>query len=66
MRKTTAAGTRCFEHLNFDHLISAALPLIAAGFKRDPAVVASPALTAIVDITGLLIYFTTAKLFLNI
>ncbi|HOK14835.1 MAG TPA: magnesium transporter, partial [Candidatus Kapabacteria bacterium] len=47
-------------------LIGATLPLIATKFKLDPAVVASPALTTIVDITGLLIYFTTAKLLLGI
>ncbi|MDZ7342837.1 MAG: magnesium transporter [candidate division KSB1 bacterium] len=47
-------------------LIGAMLPLIAAKLKFDPAVVASPALTTIVDITGLVIYFTTAKLILGI
>jgi len=47
-------------------LIGAALPLAAARIKQDPAVVASPALTTIVDITGLLIYFTTAKLLLGV
>ncbi len=47
-------------------LIGALLPLGAARMKWDPAVVASPALTTIVDITGLLIYFTTAKLLLGI
>jgi len=47
-------------------LIGALLPLGAAKVKLDPAVVASPALTTIVDITGLLIYFTTAKLLLGI
>jgi magnesium transporter len=47
-------------------LIGALLPLGAAKMKLDPAVVASPALTTIVDITGLLIYFTTAKLLLGI
>jgi magnesium transporter len=47
-------------------LIGAVLPLGAAKMKWDPAVVASPALTTIVDITGLLIYFTTAKLFLGL
>jgi magnesium transporter len=47
-------------------LVGALLPLGAAKMKWDPAVVASPALTTIVDITGLLIYFTTAKLFLGI
>jgi magnesium transporter len=47
-------------------LIGAVLPLGAAKMKWDPAVVASPALTTIVDITGLLIYFGTAKLLLGI
>jgi magnesium transporter len=47
-------------------LIGALLPLAAARAKIDPAVVASPALTTIVDITGLLIYFMTVKLLLGI
>lgn len=47
-------------------LIGAFLPLAAAKLKLDPAIVASPALTTFVDITGLLIYFTTAKLLLGI
>jgi magnesium transporter len=44
-------------------VIGAALPLIVNGFGGDPAVAASPAITTIVDITGLLIYFGTATLF---
>ncbi|PKL89534.1 MAG: magnesium transporter [Ignavibacteriae bacterium HGW-Ignavibacteriae-2] len=47
-------------------LIGAVLPLLAIKFKFDPAIVASPALTTIVDITGLLIYFSTAKIILGI
>lgn len=47
-------------------LIGALLPLGAARMKWDPAVVASPALTTIVDITGLVIYFTTVKLLLGL
>jgi len=47
-------------------LIGVLLPMGAAKLKLDPAVVASPALTTIVDITGLLIYFTTAKIILNL
>lgn len=46
-------------------LIGAILPLLAAKLGFDPAVIASPALTTIVDITGLLIFFTTAKLILH-
>jgi magnesium transporter len=47
-------------------LIGALLPMGVARLKFDPAVVASPALTTIVDITGLLIYFGTAKLLLGV
>jgi magnesium transporter len=45
-------------------LIGAVLPLAAARLKLDPAVIASPVLASIVDITGLLIYFTTVNLLL--
>ena len=47
-------------------VIGAILPLTAAKLKLDPAVVASPALTTTVDITGLLIYFYTARLILGV
>jgi Mg/Co/Ni transporter MgtE len=47
-------------------LIGALLLLAAPRMKFDLAVVASPALTTIVDITGLLIYFKTAKLLVEI
>jgi magnesium transporter len=46
-------------------VIGAALPLVVKAFGGDPAVAASPAITTIVDITGLLIYFGTATLFLD-
>lgn len=46
--------------------IGALLPIIAARFKLDPAVVASPALTTVVDITGLLLYFVTVKIMLGL
>lgn len=47
-------------------VIGAGLPLIVRRMGGDPAVVASPAITTIVDITGLLIYFTVASLTLGI
>jgi magnesium transporter len=47
-------------------VIGAALPLLAARVGTDPALIASPALTTIVDITGLAIYFGTAKLLLRV
>jgi magnesium transporter len=43
-------------------VIGAGLPLIVRRMGGDPAVVASPAISTIVDITGLLIYFTVASL----
>jgi magnesium transporter len=46
-------------------LIGSMLPLAAAKLNFDPAVVASPALTTIVDITGLIIFFGTAKFVLG-
>jgi magnesium transporter len=45
-------------------LIGAALPLIVKKIGGDPAVAASPAITTVVDITGMLIYFGTATWFL--
>jgi magnesium transporter len=47
-------------------LAGAMLPLGASRLKLDPAVVASPALTSVVDITGVVIYFVTVKLVLGI
>ena len=45
-------------------LIGALLPMGAHRLRLDPAVVASPALTTVVDITGLVIYFTTIRIVL--
>jgi magnesium transporter len=42
-------------------VLGALMPLGVSRLKLDPAVVASPALTTLVDITGLLIFFATAK-----
>ncbi|MGY6560881.1 MAG: magnesium transporter [Luteibaculaceae bacterium] len=47
-------------------VIGAGLPMLVKRFGGDPAVAASPAITTVVDITGLLIYFTTATLFFDI
>jgi magnesium transporter len=47
-------------------VIGACLPLLVKRFGGDPAVAASPAITTIVDITGLLIYFGTATFFFSI
>ncbi|MCS6927866.1 MAG: magnesium transporter [Saprospiraceae bacterium] len=47
-------------------LIGALLPLLARRLGGDPAVVASPAITTIVDVTGLLIYFSIASAFFHL
>ena len=46
-------------------IIGATLPLVAKYFNGDPAVAASPAITTIVDITGMVIYFSVAMLMLS-
>ncbi len=50
----------------FAKLIGCSLPLIAKKIGLDPAVVASPFITTIVDAVSLLVYFGFAKLFLPI
>lgn len=47
-------------------LIGATLPLAARALKLDPAVIAAPAITTIVDATGLLIYLNLARAILPI
>lgn len=46
-------------------LVGALLPVVAVKLKFDPAVVATPALSTIVDVTGLLIYFSVASVMLG-
>jgi len=47
-------------------LVGAVLPLAAKALKLDPAVMASPFITTIVDAVSLLVYFMVAKLLLKI
>jgi magnesium transporter len=47
-------------------LIGAALPMLASAAKLDPAIVASPAITTVVDVLGLFIYFGLAAMLLGI
>lgn len=46
--------------------LGAALPILAKFLNQDPAVVASPAITTVVDVTGLLIYFGLANWILGL
>lgn len=45
-------------------LIGAILPILARMLRLDPALVASPAITTIVDVSGAIIYFTLARMLL--
>lgn len=47
-------------------LIGAMLPLWARAVRMDPAVVAAPAITTIVDVTGMIIYFTVVRALLGL
>lgn len=46
-------------------IIGAALPLIAKSFKMDPAIMAAPLITTIIDALGLIIYFKIATTLLS-
>ncbi|MFI2561802.1 magnesium transporter [Nocardia farcinica] len=46
--------------------IGGTMPLLAKKLRIDPAVVSAPMVTTLVDATGLVIYFTTAKLVMGI
>ena len=47
-------------------LVGAVLPMVAKAIKVDPAVMASPFITTIVDALSLLVYFLFAKLLLKL
>lgn len=47
-------------------IIGAILPMAAKALKLDPAVMASPFITTIVDATSLLVYFLFAKMLLGV
>ena len=47
-------------------LFGAILPMAATVLRLDPAAVASPAITTVVDISGMLIYFGSVKLILGL
>lgn len=47
-------------------ILGALLPLGARAIKLDPAVVSAPSLASIVDVSGMVIYFTTAGAILGI
>ncbi len=49
----------------YSNLLGAMLPFLGVLFKIDPAVMAGPLLTTIVDITGIALYFWIIEIFLR-
>jgi magnesium transporter len=47
-------------------VLGAMLPIAARAIRLDPAVVSSPSLASIVDVSGMLIYFTVASAILSL
>jgi magnesium transporter len=47
-------------------MVASILPLVLKQLRLDPAVVSAPLITTIVDGTGLIIYFTIAKVVLGL
>ena len=47
-------------------VLGALLPIFARAIKLDPAVVSSPSLASTVDVSGMLIYFSTAGAILQL
>jgi magnesium transporter len=43
-------------------VVAAILPLLLTRLRVDPAVVSAPLITSIIDATGLVVYFTAARL----
>ena len=47
-------------------MVATVVPIVADRFNIDPAVISGPMITTVVDATGLLIYFSLAKLILDV
>ena len=58
--RATVISLVCFVSIVMAKLVGSTLPLLAKKIKLDPAVVASPLMTTIVDALSLIIYCTIA------
>jgi len=61
-----AIAVALFIQVTISTTLGGVLPIIARLFKLDPAVLVSPVLASIVDISGMWIYFTVVNTFLGI
>ena len=62
----STVGLALLTQITASTLIGAVMPIGARAMKLDPAVIASPAITTIVDATGLLIYLNLARSILHL
>ncbi len=58
-------GVAIFVIVLWANILGSVLPLLAQKFKIDPTVVSGPAMTTLVDATGLFIYFAVAGIVLS-
>lgn len=61
-----AIAVALFIQVTISTVLGGGLPIVACLLKLDPAVLVSPVLASIVDISGMWIYFTVVNTFLGI
>ncbi|NNE93547.1 MAG: magnesium transporter, partial [Verrucomicrobiales bacterium] len=64
-RIAIVVGLSLLAQITTSTLFGAILPIGARAAKLDPAVVASPAITTLVDVSGSFIYFALASMLLT-
>ena len=65
LRVSTAVGLAVVFIVLFANLVGSLLPILLTKLRLDPAVVSSPLITTVMDVTGLLIYFGIATAVLS-
>ncbi len=61
-----AVGISLFVVVLISNLVGALLPILAVKLKVDPAVMAGPFLTTVVDVVGLIVYFEVARAIMGV
>ena len=65
LRVSTVVGLAVVFIVLFANLVGSLLPILLTKLRLDPAVVSSPLITTVMDVTGLLIYFGIATAVLS-
>lgn len=58
-------GTTMVSIMTFSNILGMSLPFIATKIGIDPALLCSPLVTTLIDISGIAIYFSFATMFIN-